>query len=218
MKKTILFLTATIVVHFMTIAQDDYSRQLQTAVTRLDQAGSVKDYQSLATDFKAIADRQKKDWLPYYYAAFCNAKIGWLYQRDGDKIEPFADEADAEIGKALSLIDTAVQKKALSEIYCVQSMVSRARVFINPMSFGRKYGPAAGRYTQLALKTDTTNPRAYYLAGWEKYATPKLWGGDKKKAKELLEIAQKLLGPASTADVSPRWGRKEVSDLLHELK
>lgn len=218
MKKTIFLFVACWLILAVTKAQDGSAGQLQTAVGKLDQANSVKDYQLLADEFKGIADQQKNAWLPFYYAGFCNAKIGWLYQRDGDNIEPFADKAEEEIRKALSLIDTAVQKKELSEIYCVLSMVNRDRVFINPMSFGSQYGPVAGRYTQLAMKENPNNPRAYWLAGWEKYATPKLWGGSKTKAKELLGTAQKQLEAASSTGIAPHWGRKEVEELLNELK
>jgi len=218
MKKTIFLFTACWLTLVATKAQDDGAGQVQAAVARLDQATTVKDYQVLADEFKGIADRQKNAWLPFYYAGYCNARIGWLNQRDGDNIEAFANKGDEEVRKALSLIDTARQKKELSEIYCVLSMVNRDRVFINPMSFGSKYGPVAGRYTQLAMQEDPGNPRAYWLAGWEKYATPKLWGGSKTKAKELLETAEKQLDAAPSAGIAPHWGRKEVAELLKELK
>src|SRR5258708_15153346 len=113
MKKTFLAMTTILLLSVGAGAQDAYTQSMQDAVTRLDKATSVKDYQQLAGDFQTIADRQKKDWLPYYYAAFCNAKTGWLLQDDGDKIEPFADQADEEIRKAQSLLDTATQKKQL---------------------------------------------------------------------------------------------------------
>jgi hypothetical protein len=218
MKKTIFLFAACWLGLAVTKAQDGAAAQLQTAVAKLDQANSVKDYQQLADEFKGIADRQKNAWLPFYYAGYCNARIGWLYERDGDAIEPFANKADEEIRKALSLIDTAVDKKGLSEIYCVLSMVNRAWVFINSSTYGIKYGPLAARYTQLAMMEDPNNPRALWLAGWEKFYTPKLWGGSKTKAKELLGTAQKQLDANPAAGVAPHWGRKEVAELLKQLK
>ena len=197
-------------------AQNDNSA-LQTAITKLDKAVSPKEYEQLAGDFDRIAATQSNQWLPYYYAAYCNAKAGWLYQEDPDKIEPLANKAEALIKKAGALADTSKDKKALSEIYCVQSILNRARVFINPMTYGRQYGPASSQYTQLALKADPGNPRAYYLAGWEKYATPKAWGGDKKQAKELLTKAlQQFDHPANTGQY-PHWGRQETTALLKQL-
>jgi DNA polymerase/3'-5' exonuclease PolX len=120
-------------------AQNAYTQQMQTAVKKLDNANAVKDYQQLADYFLQLATIQQKQWLPYYYAAFCNAKIGWFKQNtDPENIEGFANKADEEITKAESLIDTSTQKKELSEIYCVKMMLNQARVFINPETYGPK--------------------------------------------------------------------------------
>jgi hypothetical protein len=218
MKKTILIIAATIMMYAVTQAQDAYIQQMQIQVAKLDNAGIVKDYQQLANDFLRIAEAQKTQWLPYYYAAFCNAKVGWLKQDDPDNIEPFADKAEGEIKKAQSLLDTAKQKNELSEVYCVFSMTNRARVFINPQTYGRQYGPAASQYARLAEKINPDNPRALYLDGWEKFSTPKMWGGDKTKAKELLQTAkQKLVSNPSTG-FEPHWGKEEVEDILKQIK
>jgi hypothetical protein len=218
MKKTIFILVTAFLFSDATKAQNDYVQQITTAVAQLDKANSAKDYQQLAIDFETIAAQRKTDWLPWYYAAFCNAKTGWLFQDDGEKIEPFADKAEEEIKTAQSLVDTASQKKELSEIYCVKSMVNQARVFINPMSFGSQYGPVAGQYIQMAERMNSENPRAIYLEGWEKNATPKMWGGDKKKAKELLETAKQKLESDTSPGINPHWGMKEVDELLKQLK
>lgn len=217
MKKSILTLMTTCLMFTATWAQDTNDQQLQAAVSKLDKAVAVKDYRQLAIDFVGIAEQQKSNWLAWYYAALCNAKTGWLYQDDGDKIEPFANLALEQAKKALSLLDTTRQKKELSEVYCVLSMAERAKVFINPMSYGPKHGPVAGQYLKKALTADPTNARATYLEGWEKYATPKMWGGDKKKAKELLEQALQQLNAQGTTGTSPHWGKPEVESLLKNL-
>jgi hypothetical protein len=217
MKKAIILITGAVIFGFSVYAQEASTQQLQAPVSKLDKATTVKEYEQLANDFKNIADAQKTQWLPYYYAAFCNAKIGWLYQDDGDKIEPYADKAEEQIKQAQSLLDTLKQKKELSEVYCVLSMLNQARVFINPPTYGPQYGPAANNYMRLAENADAGNPRVLYLEGWQKFATPKMWGGDKKKAKELLEQSLNLLN-TNASDINPHWGKKEVEDLLKQLK
>ncbi len=216
MKKTFIVFCVAFLLLAASFAQDAKT-QLQALVTRVDQANTVKDFSALANEFEQLAEQQSNNWLPWYYAAFCNAKIGWLYMDDGEKIEPYAIKADEQIKKAYALLDTTTQKKELSEVYVVLSMANRARVYINPMTYGRTYGPPAGRYTQAARRTDPGNPRALYIEGWEKYATPKMYGGDKKKAKELLEQAKQNLSSNGTKDVSPHWGIKETEDLLKKL-
>lgn len=217
MKRILSLITVTMLLCATAHAQEE--QQMQAAIAKLDNAKTVKDYQLLADNFSRIADAQKKEWLPYYYAAFCNAKIGWLKQNDDpDNIEPFANKADEEIKKAAALIDTATQKKELAEIYCIKMMLNQARVFINPQTYGRQYGPTAFNYLQLAKQADPDNPRVLYLLGWQKFATPKMWGGDKALAKQLLTQAnQKLAGdPASGPE--PHWGKKEVDEILGQLK
>ena len=217
MKKLIII--ATFICVYAGLQAQDANTQLQTTVTKLNNASTVKDYQQLATDFLRIADAQKTQWLPYYYAAFCNAKVGWSKQdSDPDNIDAFADKAEEEINKAQSLIDTAKQKKELSEIYCVQMMLNQARVFINPQTYGPKYGATAFNYIQKAQQLNADNPRALYLLGWQKFATPKMWGGDKILAKQLLTQAKQKLATEPSNSIEPHWGKKEVDDILQQLK
>jgi hypothetical protein len=193
-------------------------KELATTVEKLDEAKTVKDYQGLADNFLKIAESEKTSWLPWYYAAFCNAKIGWLYQEDGDKIEPYANLADEQINKSLSFLDTAKQKKELSEVYCVLAMLNKAKVFMNPAVYGREFGPRAFNYMLLAQKKNPENPRALYLLGWEKFFTPKAFGGDKAKAKELLTDARQKLDINSAPGVYPHWGKMEAAGLLKQIK
>jgi hypothetical protein len=219
MKKLILIMAAVASVQFTAMAQDStFTIQMETNVSKLDNAKAVGDYQVLANDFTRLADSKKTEWLPYFYAAFCNAKISWLYQQDGDKIEPFANLAEEQIKKAEAMLDTAKNKSELSEVYCVLSMVNRARVFINPMSNGKKYGPIAQRYIQKSMQMNSENPRANYLTAWEKYYTPKLWGGDKTKAKELLDLALTQLENKPTSIIYPHWGITECNEILSQFK
>jgi len=217
MKKTIVLLVTAFLVTSGLKSQSPSPGLMESYVSRLDKSSSITDYQQLANDFLRFARAQKTGWLPYYYAAYCNAKIGWLMQENPDNIDFFADKAEEEIKKAQSLLDSDSQKKEMSEVCTIYQMLNQARVFINPATYGPKYGPAANRYLNLALAMNPDNPRAGYLAGWEKYATPKMWGGDKVKAKELLESAKKKLEAESDATLSPHWGKEEVEELLRKM-
>ena len=141
-----------------------------------------------------------------------------LKEEDPDNIEQYSNKADNQIKKAITLIDTAGHKKEASEIYVVLSMIRRCMVYVNPMTYGRDYGIAATKYATAAYHYNSENPRALYLLGWEKYATPRQYGGDKAKAKEyLLQAKEKLESNTATGD-EPRWGKTEVNDILKKLK
>jgi hypothetical protein len=176
----------------------------------------VNDYQSLANDFGRVTGAYPNEWLGHYYAAYCNVRIAWSYQQNTDKIEPFAKLAETQIQKAESL--AGADNKALSEIYCVHSMADRAYIFISPLSNGRKYGPIANQYLEKAKKANPDNARAIYLDGWVKYYTPKLWGGDKDKAKELLQQAAEKLKSATSSALFPHWGKTDCDALLAQYK
>ena len=195
-----------------TFAQNgDYTTRLEASAKQLDQAKSVSDFQGLEKTFVQLGNTQKTEWLPYYYAAFCNAKTGFLLQDDGEKIEPYSVRGEAQIKKSESLAKG--EPKVLAEIYVVQAMIYRTKVFISPMTMGRQFGPLSDQFLKKAQKLDAENPRAIYLDAWTKYHTPKLWGGDKDLARELAGKAiQKL--PATAFSVTPHWGKAESELLL----
>jgi hypothetical protein len=70
----------------------------------------------------------------------------------------------------------------------------------------------------LAKQASSDNPRVLYLLGWQKFATPKMWGGDKALAKQLLTEAKQKLAAESTEGIEPHWGKKEVDEILGQLK
>ncbi|HEY9258478.1 hypothetical protein [Chitinophaga sp.] len=211
MKKLLLCLSVVL----MTYSGFSQSNNLQQAVTKLDQAQTVKDYEALEKTFLSI--NEQPAWLPPYYAALCNAKIGFLLQDDGDRIESYANRGEEQAKKALALLDSTKQKKEAAEAYTVLSMVYRTKVFINPMTYGRKYGMASDQALKAARSLDAQNPRALYFLAWVKYYTPKMWGGDKELAKQLATQSLQYLASPATG-VNPHWGKPEDQQLLSKIK
>lgn len=192
-----------------------YSQDMESAVARLDKAGSVPDYETLEKEFTDMAAAQKTAWLPYYYAAYCNAQIGFLYEHDGERIEPYSNRGEEQAKQALALLDTATQQKELSEVYTVLSKVYRTKVFINPQTYGRKFGILSDQMMKRALKLNPDNPRAILVNAWVKYHTPKTWGGDKALAKKLAtESLEKLASAPNGAE--PHWGKAEAEAILND--
>jgi len=218
MKKLVCLVLAMVPLYFKGNAQEPNQNALQNAVTKLDQARKAGDYEALEKEFLKIGGQQKKNWLPYYYAAFCNAKVGFIRQDDGDGIEPYSNRGEQQVLTAKSLLDTLQQKKECAELYTVLSMVYRTKVFISPMSYGRKYGTLSQRYRAKAQALDPENPRAIYVKAWEMYYTPKLWGGDKTLARQLATESLKKLKVANVSGVNPHWGILENTELLSNYK
>jgi len=215
MKKARLLFTALL---FTILAAQAQDTQLAATVALLDKASTVKDYEALSARFIQAGNAQKTNWLPFYYAALCNAKIGFLLQDDGERIEPFSNEGEHYGKLAQELLKAGGSKADLSELYTVMSMIYRTKVFINPMTYGRKYGPTSQRYLDKALELNPDNPRALYVQAWVKYYTPKMWGGNKDQAKALLESALQQLAAQKAGGVQPHWGREESEEMLEKYK
>lgn len=213
MKQVIIMFVALIPISGFAQQQGGPS-SLERLVAELDRASTVTDYEALEAKFAALSETDTR-WLTPYYAALCNANIGFMLEQDGERIEPYSDRGLDQLKEAITRINKAAQQKELAEIYVVASLLYRTKVFINPMTMGRKYGPTAGKYLELALKFDADNPRAIYVEAWNKYHTPKAWGGDKRLAKELAQKSLALLAKERDG-LQPHWGVRENNRLLND--
>ncbi|GGC14199.1 hypothetical protein GCM10011386_02340 [Parapedobacter defluvii] len=190
------------------------SSTLEQLVAKLDSVTTVADYEALEAQFATLSETDEQ-WLSPYYAALCDANIGFLLEKEGERIEPYSDRGLEQLKEARARIDTATQRKELAEVYVVASLLYRTKVFINPMTMGPKYGPTAGKYLELALNLEADNPRAIYVDAWNKYHTPKAWGGDKGLARQLAQKSLALLAKEPQG-VHPHWGIRENKELLND--
>lgn len=208
--KQMIALLAVVFILNTAQAQD---QQLATAVAKLNTAVSIADYQQLANEFGRLAAAEPTQWLHAYYAAYSNAKIAFV-QKDPDRAAQFSNLAEEQIKKAEAIVKPGGDQKELAEVYTVYSFINRSRVEADPMVNGRKYGPTAGAQLTKARQLDPANPRALYLDGLIKFKTPAMWGGDKKKAKELLKEALKQFEVKPASTVAPQWGRADCEKML----
>ncbi len=188
--------------------------RLETAVAKLNNAATIGDYQQLANEFTRLSAASPGEWLPIYYAAVSNMKLAFLQKGNPERAMLFSNQAEDQIKKAEEIAKPANNQKDLSEIYCVYSFVNRSRVEADPVTNGRKYGPVAAEQLAKARKLDAANPRALYLDGLIKFQTPPMWGGDKKKAKELFEAAIKQFAQPPASAIAPQWGKKDCEAML----
>lgn len=166
----------------------------------------------LANAFERIALAEKNQWLPYYYAAFCQVNYGFMEQ-DKSKTDGLADKATQLINSADSLMPNN------SEISCIKSMIASCHMMVNPMQRWQEYGAESTGQMEKAMQQDPSNPRPYLLKGQSLKYTPEQFGGGCGTAKPELETALEKFGsfkPASA--ISPSWGKDRVLMLLSECK
>ncbi len=168
---------------------------------------------NLANNFERIANAEKSQWLPYYYAAFCQVNYAFMQQEDKSGIDKIADKAEELLLKADSL------KPNNSEISCVKSMIATARMMVNPMQRYMQYGPVSEKCLADAITQDAGNPRPHYLKGQNLKYTPEQFGGGCKPAMEEFEKAmQKYAAFKPASEIDPNWGKEVTERMIQECK
>lgn len=210
-----LFSLVAAAITFSASAQSEqYEGAMKQQLSLLDSAStySANGMQQLANTFERIAEAEKTQWLPYYYAAYCRVNEAYM-AKDKSKVDGLADKALVNIEKAQAL------KGKDSEISCIQSMISSARIGVDPMTRGMKYGPESGAYLEEAKQLNPENPRVYMLQGQSLLYTPEAFGGSKTKAKETFELAlKKFAAFKPESALAPNWGEHYVKQLIAGIK
>ena len=189
-----------------------FNDAMTKALADLDTCKTGDAFVAMANKFDRIAMAEKNQWLPFYYAAFCQVNYSFM-ETDKSKIDVLADKAAELIAKADSLMPNN------SEISCVKSMIASSRMMVNPMQRYMEYGPVSEKCLADAITQDPTNPRPHYLKGQGLKYTPEAFGGGCKPALEEFQKAMdkyNVFKPAS--DIAPDWGKAITEKLIAECK
>ena len=209
MKKIILLALVTLTGLSAAAQNKKYIDAMEKNVASLDTTRDAEGLQKIANGLERIAGAEKTEWLPNYYLAYCY--VNMTYQVKGNTIDTYCDKAEGFINKADSISPNN------SEIYTVKAQIASARISVNPMTRGQKYGTEAGVLRDKAKDLDPTNPRPYYLEGTSYFYTPPMFGGGKDKAKPVFEKASKMFEdfkPASS--IAPHWGKNSTAWFLKQ--
>lgn len=219
--KKITFILAAFVVTMAAFAQSDkYVKAMEQNLAGYDSIRSTEGLQEKANAFERIAETEKTQWLPYYYAALSTVNLGYNHAfaagpmgGNAEKVDPLADKAEGLLNKAEEL------SKDNSEIYVVRKMLASLRMMGDVMNRYMTYGPVATEALEKARQLNPENPRVYVLDGIDKAQTPEEFGGSKVEAKVLFDKAQKLFEttkPEST--IHPAWGKGALAYYLEQVK
>jgi hypothetical protein len=217
MKKYILSSLFLLAVSAGFAQSEKYLKAMEAKVIAVDTTRTPAALVELANTFERIADAEKTQWLPYYYAALAQINSGYMGMSGADAmkggltavVDPIADRAEALLNKAEAL------SKDNSEIYVVKKMIAGLRMMGDPMNRFMTYGMQAGEALATAKKLNKENPRVYYLEGQDKFYTPEQYGGSKSEAKRLFELAmEKFAAFKPESAIAPNWGRGNTQYFL----
>ncbi|MGH2552694.1 MAG: hypothetical protein ACRDEB_03190 [Chitinophagaceae bacterium] len=186
---------------------EKFVKAMESLVPAVDTTHSMEGLSDLSNSFERIANAEKTQWLPYYYAALCNINMANMYfqMQQTDKIDPLMDKAEPLLKKAEEL------EKNNSEIFCLKKMFNTGKMMADPMNRFMVYGYAATEALNEAKRLNPENPRVYLLEGIDKYYTPEQYGGSKELGKSLFQEASKKMEtfkPASS--IHPSWGAGQL--------
>lgn len=198
----------------MTNAQSEkYMKAMSDKVTALDTARGLPGWQGLANSFERIAEAEKTQWLPYYYASLSHVMSGYMMQEPGKTSTASSTQIDLLADKAETLLSKAEAiEKDNADIFCIKKMIATLRMGVDPMTRWQTYGPKAAEALARAKALDASNPRIYLLEGQDMFYTPEQFGGSKAKAKQLFDEAQRkfeIQKPQSS--IHPHWGFNQVN-------
>jgi hypothetical protein len=205
MKKTILLAFAALLLQPVFSQSEKYIGAMKKNIAEIDSAfikNEVTRINDIAANFERIGEAEKTQWLPFYYAAYCQVTIAFI-KNDVANNDVVADKVDQLIAKA-----EAIQAKN-SELSLLKAMNTSLRMLVNPMQRYMQYGQKIQEYTQEAMTQDPTNPRPYWFTGVSLKNTPEQFGGGCGTAKPMLDKALELYAsfkPAS--ELHPAWGKQ----------
>lgn len=213
--KKLISIISSVVITVSAFGQNEKMIKAMTApVASLDTLRSAESWTSAANQFQRIADAEKTEWLPYYYAAYSNVMSGFMIGAGkADKTDPLADKAEAMINKAAEL------NKKSDDIWIVKKMISTLRMQADPMTRWQTYGPQGEEALNQAKAINPQNPRIFLLEGQDKFYTPEEYGGSKAEAKKLFETAIAKFGETKPASpIHPQWGLTQAKYFLSMAK
>lgn len=212
--KKLFFLSTLLSITVASFAQSaKYVPAMQSNIAAIDTSfRNPANLLSLANNFERIANSEKNQWLPYYYAAFCQVNYGY-FEKDKSKIDGVADKATALIDIADSLAPNN------SEISCIKSMIATCHMMVNPMQRYMQYGEDINSNMEKAMEQDPANPRPYMLKGQSlKYAPEQFGGGCATAKPELQKALDKYAAFKPASELHPVWGKGRVEQIMSECK
>jgi hypothetical protein len=223
MKRIVIAIAAAVFSSTVALAQMDnekFTKAMEKNISMLDSAKTAQDWVDLTASFERIAEAEKTQWLPYYYASLSHVMSGMmsldmnnLFGNNSDKTDPKADAAQKALDKAVSL------SKETSEIWVIKKMIASLRLLGDVMNRFMTYGPEAATALETAKKLDATNPRVYLLEAQDKYNTPAEYGGSKEEAKTLFTKSKELYAAFKPeSSLHPTWGLSQVNYWLSQYK
>lgn len=192
-------------------SQTAYDKVMTEKIASIEKHQTADEFTALANDFKRIGDKEKTQWLPYYYAAFSTIQKGRMAMREGKvaDLDPIAADAQKSLDLAMDL------NKDNAENLILQKMIHGLKMMVDPQARFMSEGMLAADALSKAEKIDAGNPRITLMKAEDTYFTPEQFGGSKARGLELFQKSLEQFKIYKTKSaLDPSWGKGEAEYFL----
>jgi len=187
-------------------AQDQYTKGMGKA---FDLWGEKKTSEAVAM-FERIAQAEKDNWIPAYYAA--NVLIVSTFStKDKTAVNEMLEKAKAHIKTAHE------RSPDNSEVVTMEGLLYTGYVAMDPGTYGMTLSPKIMELHQKAVELDDKNPRAHAnLIGYE-IGSAKFFNTDLKTfCKRLEEVIPLYENQKTDIPFAPSYGIDRLKDSMKE--
>jgi len=191
---------------------NSYEQALGQALQSMSAATETEGLLAAADQFERIANAEKKQWLPFYYAAFsCASTVMRPNKLEKNEKEQILARSENLLNKAIEINPTE------SELFVLQGLLYQLMIS-NPAD-GATFAAKSTIALEKAGRLNNENPRVYYIQGTLAFYTPESFGGGPETAKPLLEKAKQLFDTEKQSNpLLPNWGKEHNEQLLKQCK
>ncbi len=191
---------------------NSYEQAMGQALQSMSKATDTDGLLASADQFERIANAEKNQWLPFYYAAFsCANTVMRPNKLDKNEKEQILSRAENLLNKAIE-----VNPKE-SEIFALQGLLYQLMIS-NPAD-GATFAAKSTVALEKASRLNDENPRVYYMQGTLTFYTPESFGGGPEIAKPLLEKAKQLFDAGKQNNpLMPNWGKEHNEQMLKQCQ
>jgi len=212
MKKTIttIALTLLTLIAFSQEGKAKYYQKMGQTLGEWSTCKTVEDYNKLSNKFLLIANVEKTEWLPLYYAINCKIIMAFTEPEDKTKKDAYLNEAE----KLFVKIKVIAPEE--SEIFALEALFNTASLTVDPMTRGQEYSMKSNESAYKSLALNKNNPRAKYILLANKIGFAQFFGKEIteecKEAKSLLENWDEFNNMQNP--LAPKWGKNLVEGIV----
>jgi hypothetical protein len=211
MKRIIVFALVVLTAVTAWGQNDKFTNAMLAVMQKSGEAQTFEEHQDVANSFARIAEAEKGEWAPLYYAALNNIIMSFM-DIDPEQKEKLIALAESQVDAGLKL------KPEESELMVLKILTYYGRMALSPMDAMYLIGDA-NTLTDRAKELAPDNPRIYLEQAEAIFNMPPQFGGGPEAAIPVLEEAMEKFDTfVPDGPLAPNWGRDRCEILLRQAE